>query len=74
MKGADALILITEWNQFRRLDLQRVKKLLAQPLFFDLRNVYQPEEVANYGLDYVGVGLPEGQAVEAVREAVVSEE
>jgi UDPglucose 6-dehydrogenase len=48
MKGADALILITEWNQFRRLDLQRVKDLLAEPVFFDLRNVYEPEEVEKY--------------------------
>jgi UDPglucose 6-dehydrogenase len=40
MKGADALVLITEWNQFRRLDLNRVKELLAEPVFFGLRNVY----------------------------------
>jgi UDPglucose 6-dehydrogenase len=40
MKGSDALFLITEWNQFRRLDLNRVKELLAEPVFFGLRNVY----------------------------------
>jgi len=57
MKGADALILLTEWNQFRRLDLKRVKKLLAEPIFFDLRNVYDEEEVAKYDIDYIGVGV-----------------
>ena len=61
MKGADALVLITEWNQFRRLDLQRVKDLLAEPVFFDLRNVYEPEEVEKHGIDYIGVGLPQGE-------------
>jgi UDPglucose 6-dehydrogenase len=58
MKGADALILITEWNQIRRLDLQRVKNLLAEPIFFDLRNVYESDEVKKYGIDYIGVGVP----------------
>ena len=57
MKGSDALILITEWNQFRRLDLQRVKDLLAYPVFFDLRNVYKHDEVAKYDIDYIGVGV-----------------
>ena len=61
MKGADTLVLITEWNQFRRLDLQRVKDLLAEPVFFDLRNVYEPEEVEKHGIDYVGVGIPQGE-------------
>lgn len=57
MKGSDALVLITEWNQFRRLDLQRVKELLAEPVFFDLRNVYKQDEVSKYDIDYVGVGV-----------------
>jgi UDPglucose 6-dehydrogenase len=58
MKGSDALVLITEWNQFRRLDLNRVKNLLAELVFFDLRNVYESEEVEKYGIDYIGVGVP----------------
>lgn len=58
MKDADALILITEWNQFRRLDLHKVKKLLAKPIFFDLRNVYDIEEVEAVGIEYHGVGVP----------------
>jgi len=74
MKGADALILITEWNQFRRLDLQRVKDLLAEPVFFDLRNVYEPNEVEQYGIDYVGVGLPQGEVVKAMKQAAAESE
>jgi len=75
MKGADALVLITEWNQFRRLDLERVKDLLAEPVFFDLRNVYEPDEVEQYGIDYIGVGLPQGEVEVAMKQAAaVSEE
>jgi UDPglucose 6-dehydrogenase len=54
--GADALVLLTEWNQFRNLDLPRVKGLLAQPWFFDLRNIYRRIEVESAGLRYVGIG------------------
>ena len=42
MEGADALVLITEWNEFRALDLARVKSLLRAPVVIDLRNIYQP--------------------------------
>ncbi|MDR2142894.1 MAG: UDP-glucose/GDP-mannose dehydrogenase family protein [Treponema sp.] len=56
IKGAHALILLTEWNQFRNLDLEKAKDLLMDPLFFDLRNVYKREEVINAGLRYFGVG------------------
>lgn len=59
MKGADALILITEWNQFRRLDLAKIRNLLNTPLFFDLRNVYERGEVERAGIEYIGVGIPE---------------
>jgi len=55
-KGADALVLATEWNQFRRLDLQRVKGLLKTPVFIDLRNVYDPDQMRRLGFDYCGVG------------------
>jgi UDPglucose 6-dehydrogenase len=54
--GADALVILTEWNQLRNLDLPRVKKLLALPYFFDLRNIYKPEEAENAGLRYTGIG------------------
>jgi UDPglucose 6-dehydrogenase len=54
--GCDALVLATEWNQFRRLDLQRVKGLLRRPIFIDLRNVYDPDQMKRLGFDYCGVG------------------
>jgi UDPglucose 6-dehydrogenase len=56
MDGADALILITEWNAFRALDLGRVKRLLRRPLVIDLRNIYKPEEMAAIGLAYHSIG------------------
>jgi UDPglucose 6-dehydrogenase len=55
-EGADALVLATEWNQFRRLDLQRIKGLLKNPVFIDLRNVYDPEQMKRLGFNYCGVG------------------
>lgn len=58
MKGADALVLATEWNQFRNLDLKHMKSLLRVPVFIDLRNVYDPERVADCGFHYVSVGRP----------------
>ena len=54
--GCDALVLVTEWNQFRRLDLQRIKALLKAPIFIDLRNVYDPDQMRRLGFDYCGVG------------------
>jgi UDPglucose 6-dehydrogenase len=58
MEGADALVLLTEWNEFRALDLARVGWLLANPLVIDLRNIYQPAEMATAGLSYVSIGRP----------------
>jgi UDPglucose 6-dehydrogenase len=55
-KGSDALVLVTEWNQFRRLDLQRIKALLKKPVFIDLRNVYDPDQMKRLGFNYCGVG------------------
>ena len=57
LNGSHALVLLTEWNQFRNLDLARVKRLLASPYFFDLRNIYKKEEVDACGLTYFGVGV-----------------
>ncbi len=56
MAGADAVVLMTEWNQYRNLDLARVKKLLKEPLFFDLRNVYKRREMEGSGFRYFAVG------------------
>ena len=58
LDGADALILLTEWNAFRALDLARVKTLLRRPLVIDLRNVYQPAEMLAAGLHYHSIGRP----------------
>lgn len=58
MREADAVVLATEWNQFRNLDLERMKSLLRVPVFIDLRNVYDPERVAACGFHYVSVGRP----------------
>ncbi len=56
MGGADALAIITEWNEFRALDLKRVKSLLKSPILVDLRNIYEPEMMANAGFHYTCVG------------------
>jgi UDPglucose 6-dehydrogenase len=53
---ADGLVLVTEWNQFRMLDLERIKKLLRSPVVVDLRNVYEPEPMRAAGFEYVCVG------------------
>ena len=55
--GADALVIATEWNQFRNIDLTRVKKLLKSPFFFDLRKIYKQEEIVSAGLKYYGIGV-----------------
>src|SRR5580700_3035961 len=57
-ESADALVLLTEWNEFRALDLARIGRLLAEPLVIDLRNIYQPAEMAAAGLSYVSIGRP----------------
>jgi len=54
--GADALVIVTEWVQFRALDLPRLKAAMKQPVMVDLRNVYRPEEMAAAGFVYEGVG------------------
>lgn len=54
--GADILVIITEWNQFRALDMERVKSLLKTPKVADLRNIYEPQDMRDLGFEYVGVG------------------
>ena len=66
MDGADALVLITEWNEFRALDLRRVKSLLRRPLVIDLRNIYKPEEMTEAGLVYHSIGRPPTNQTDAV--------
>ncbi|MFC7396679.1 UDP-glucose dehydrogenase family protein [Chelatococcus sp. GCM10030263] len=57
-EGADVLVIVTEWDAFRALDLERLKTLLKKPVFVDLRNLYRPDELKRHGFDYVGVGVP----------------
>jgi UDPglucose 6-dehydrogenase len=56
IRGADALVFVTEWNQFRSLDMDRVKRLLKTPIVIDLRNIYEPEKMREYGFQYTSVG------------------
>jgi UDPglucose 6-dehydrogenase len=58
-KGADALVIVTEWEQFRALDLKRLKAELKQPVVVDLRNIYRPDEMAAFGFTYDSVGRPQ---------------
>ena len=54
--GADGLVFITEWNEFRNIDLKQLKKALAEPIILDLRNILEPERVRELGFQYFGVG------------------
>ncbi len=56
--GADALVIVTEWEQFRALDLDRLKREMACPVVVDLRNIYNPEDLTNRGFLYQSVGRP----------------
>ncbi|MFN4277896.1 MAG: UDP-glucose dehydrogenase family protein [Ferrovibrio sp.] len=57
-RGADVLVIITEWNQFRALDMDRLKTLLKQPVLVDLRNIYKPADMRQAGFSYYSVGRP----------------
>ena len=54
--GADAVVIVTEWDRFRALDLDRVKLLMKQPVMIDLRNIYRPEDMRAKGFRYSGIG------------------
>ncbi len=58
MTGADAMVILTEWNEFRLLDLRRMRQLLRSPVMIDLRNIYDPKEMANAGFFYTSIGRP----------------
>ncbi len=58
LAGADVLVICTEWDAFRALDLRRVKSALKQPVIVDLRNIYRLEEMRRHGFDYASVGRP----------------
>lgn len=54
--GADAMVILTEWNEFRFLDLARIRTLMRNPLLIDMRNIYDPEQVKKLGFSYSGIG------------------
>ena len=56
--GADVLVVITEWHEFRGLDPRRIKELMRKPRIVDLRNIFNPEEMRGLGFAYEGVGRP----------------
>ena len=58
LEGADAVVLLTEWDEFRALDLNRVKAQLNAPIMVDLRNIYRPDLMAERGFEYYSVGRP----------------
>jgi UDPglucose 6-dehydrogenase len=67
VEEADAVVIVTEWEQFRALDVERVRDLMACPVMVDLRNVYRPEDMKKYGFVYTSVGrLPTQQPVNLV--------
>jgi UDPglucose 6-dehydrogenase len=55
-EGADVLLILTEWDQFRALDLERLKSLLVGPVVVDLRNIYKPAEMVRHGFTYASIG------------------
>jgi UDPglucose 6-dehydrogenase len=64
-KGADALVIVTEWDAFRALDLERIKRAMAALVLIDLRNIYDPNEISRHGFNYVSVGRPSGGSASA---------
>jgi UDPglucose 6-dehydrogenase len=58
LKGADALAIVTEWNEFREPDFDRIKKLLSTPVIFDGRNLYNPDQIRAHGFTYFSIGRP----------------
>jgi UDPglucose 6-dehydrogenase len=54
--GADALLVVTEWNEFRRPDFERMKQLMKHPVIFDGRNIYDPEDMRSLGFIYYSIG------------------
>ena len=69
MPDADALVIVTEWNQFRALDLARVRELMRVPLMIDLRNIYTLDEAREAGFVYHSIGRPKVDPVAGNTEA-----
>ena len=73
MEGADALVIVTEWNEFRALDLDRVRELLTAPVLVDLRNIYNASEMHDAGFDYHSIGRSSTQSILSVLRVEVAE-
>jgi len=58
-EGADVLVIVTEWEEFRALDFKRLKQVMKSPCLVDLRNVYRREDMARHGFRYFSVGRPD---------------
>jgi UDPglucose 6-dehydrogenase len=61
-EGADALILVTEWNEFKQLDMQRIASSMRRAVMMDARNIYDPETMRSLGFRYLGIGRSSGDA------------
>ncbi len=57
-EGADAVVIVTDWNEFKLLNLEKLREKMRQPIIFDGRNIYQPERVRKYGFEYFSIGRP----------------
>jgi UDPglucose 6-dehydrogenase len=73
MEGADGLVLLTEWNEFRALNLVRVASLLKEKLIIDLRNIYAPGQMQAYGFRYVSIGRAVAEAPAALADTVAAQ-
>ncbi len=58
-EGCDALAVVTEWNEFKQLNLERVRGLMKQPIIFDGRNIYPPDRMERFGFQYISIGRPD---------------
>jgi UDPglucose 6-dehydrogenase len=71
-ENADALVIVTEWEQFRALDFDRLKDVMAAPVIIDLRNVYRPEDVTSRGFIYYSIGRPQSEPLQTFLGQVVA--
>jgi UDPglucose 6-dehydrogenase len=60
-RNSDALLLLTEWDEFKEIDFTRIKKLLSRPLIIDGRNLYDPGKMSKMGFKYIGIGRGAGR-------------
>ena len=58
-KNADALLILTEWNEFKEMDLNKIKSIMKNPLIFDGRNIHNPDDMREKGFSYISIGRKE---------------